>query len=343
MNRKIVFHNYYTSLNKNNFMFEHDDAPGIGEGILKPIRVIKEKAMEISIIAGTRDFFKLNDDICAYYFLDLPSRLDPVFIEGIKKKCPLYLILMESPIIRPDNYKKENHGPFKKIFTWDSYLVDGQKYFKICIPQNPSPKIVLTKNDRKLITLIASKKKSTLEGELYSKRIEAIEFFEKNYPHDFDLYGNSWDKDVYADKFKFLNLLNRLPFKIPFNFQEKYSTYKGRIDSKIEVLSKYKFSICFENFSNARGYITEKIFDSFYAGCVPIYWGAPDISDYIPSKCYIDMRQFSSYHKLYDYLINITDDEFTNYQNAINTFLASDQYKVFLPGYFSDVLLRDFK
>ena len=42
--------------------------------------------------------------------------------------------------------------------------------------------------------------------------------------------------------------------------------------SKIEWLKQYKFNICFENASYP-GYLTEKIFDAFEAGCIPIYWG----------------------------------------------------------------------
>ena len=42
--------------------------------------------------------------------------------------------------------------------------------------------------------------------------------------------------------------------------------------SKIEWLKQYKFNMCFEN-SSSPGYLTEKLFDAFEAGCIPIYWG----------------------------------------------------------------------
>ena len=44
------------------------------------------------------------------------------------------------------------------------------------------------------------------------------------------------------------------------------------IGNKIEWLKNYKFNICFEN-SSYPGYLTEKLFDAFKAGCIPIYWG----------------------------------------------------------------------
>ena len=44
------------------------------------------------------------------------------------------------------------------------------------------------------------------------------------------------------------------------------------VKNKIEWLKSYKFNLCFEN-SSQPGYLTEKLFDAFMSGCVPIYWG----------------------------------------------------------------------
>ncbi|AIL32582.1 glycosyltransferase family 10 domain-containing protein [Basilea psittacipulmonis] len=43
-------------------------------------------------------------------------------------------------------------------------------------------------------------------------------------------------------------------------------------DDKIDYLKQYRFNLCPEN-SESVGYITEKIFESIMAGCIPIYWG----------------------------------------------------------------------
>lgn len=44
-------------------------------------------------------------------------------------------------------------------------------------------------------------------------------------------------------------------------------------NNKYEFIKQYKFNICPEN-SNSAGYVTEKIFQSIEAGCIPVYWGA---------------------------------------------------------------------
>jgi len=51
-------------------------------------------------------------------------------------------------------------------------------------------------------------------------------------------------------------------------------------DELLKLYSQYKFVICFEN-SNNDGYITEKIFNVFLAGSIPIYDGSPDVSKYL--------------------------------------------------------------
>lgn len=50
-------------------------------------------------------------------------------------------------------------------------------------------------------------------------------------------------------------------------------TGKQESVSKVDVLSRYKFNIAFEN-SNTDGYITEKLIDAYLAFTVPIYWGS---------------------------------------------------------------------
>lgn len=44
-------------------------------------------------------------------------------------------------------------------------------------------------------------------------------------------------------------------------------------NDKIEYLKQFKFNICPEN-ANTRWYVTEKLFEAFVAGCIPIYYGS---------------------------------------------------------------------
>jgi len=59
----------------------------------------------------------------------------------------------------------------------------------------------------------------------------------------------------------------------PGNFIKNDNTLKECYNNnKIEYLKEFKFNICAEN-TISDGYITEKIFDAFSSGCIPIYAG----------------------------------------------------------------------
>lgn len=72
---------------------------------------------------------------------------------------------------------------------------------------------------------------------------------------------------------------------------------KGR-SSKMTLYEQYKFIIAFEN-SCAEDYVTEKFFDPLLAGAVPVYFGAPNIDEFVPGdNCYVDVRKFKSAEEL---------------------------------------------
>ncbi len=121
----------------------------------------------------------------------------------------------------------------------------------------------------------------------------------------------------------------------------RYRTYKGTVKSKNEVLRRYKFAICYENARDIPGYITEKIFDCFFAGCVPIYLGAPNVTAHIPSETFIDKRNFRTYEELYRYIKDMPDAEYIDYLDAIKNFVLSDKIYPFSAECFAETLVRE--
>jgi hypothetical protein len=248
----------------------------------------------------------------------------PLVQRAFESASPKYLIIWESEVIKPDSWDRNNHEYFKKIFTWNDTLVDNIKYFKINYSQqfpfqinkNLSTKI-------RLCTLMASKKQVNHPLEIYSKRLEAIRWFEKNHPDDFDLFGIGWDgykliSRKWSKKLSTSPLLaNILPVRFP--------SYRGRVDKKRPVLEQYKFSICYENARDISGYITEKIFDCFIAGCVPVYWGANNVTDHIPKECFIDKRNFDTYEELYHYMKSMDEKDYLKFLDHIESFLNSEK------------------
>ena len=64
--------------------------------------------------------------------------------------------------------------------------------------------------------------------------------------------------------------------------------------SKVDTLKRYKFCVTIEN-SVSRDYVSEKVYDALLAGCVPVYYGAPNVADYVPHPdAIVDVAAFES-------------------------------------------------
>lgn len=200
---------------------------------------------------------------------------------------------------------------FKSLITYNDNVINGKTLVKGCIGDYLSSEQPYKKDfkKRKLVAVIANYRVGLMlfgqhPDELYSKRGESVEYFQTHCPKDFDLYGNYWPET----------------HKI---------SYKGSVErnKKLDVIKKYKFLISYDSICNQNGYISEKIFDCFKAKTVPIYWGADNVTDYIPKECFIDKRDFETYEELETFLRNITEKEYEKYINAIEKYLNSDSYK----------------
>lgn len=224
-------------------------------------------------------------------------------------KEKMVLFLFEPPVVQPEIYDPKIQENFSKIFTWDDDLVDGKKFFKFFYPVLKEPiEDAPSFRDKKLCTLINSRLSSKHPKELYSEREKVIRFFEDK-PDEFDLFGRFWAK-------------------------RKYRNYKGEIGNKIETLKNYRFSICYENTKDVKGYITEKIFDCFQAKVVPIYLGASNVQDFIPKECFIDRREFGSDEELYCFIKEMPEERYNTYLIEAKKFIQSKESKLFSDNYF---------
>jgi hypothetical protein len=146
----------------------------------------------------------------------------------------------------------------------------------------------------------------------YRARLRAIEAFSGL--DDFDLYGEGWNV--------------RHPAVEPALHAAAQRVYRGVVDDKLSLLARYRFALVFEN-TRFPGYISEKLFDCFFARCIPIYSGAPDIAQYVPPPAFIDARQFATVPDLERFLRGITEADARRYVDAAHAFLASPAYESF--------------
>lgn len=66
----------------------------------------------------------------------------------------------------------------------------------------------------------------------------------------------------------------------PGKFARNMPSLASLNSTKAKFLIDYCFNLCPEN-SFGNGYVTEKIFDSVFSGCIPIYWGNTNPEDSI--------------------------------------------------------------
>ena len=318
---------------QNNKLFDLENKMINRDNCMYPFYLLKKNLKDSQIDLSTQDINTIQESDFVIYN-DMPVQMPEK--EDINKS---YLLIFESELIRPDNWDLEKHKYFYKIFTWNDDIVDNKKYFKFNFAQNISKEINknLTKKE-KLCTLIAGNKSNSHPLELYSKRIEAIRWFEQNHIDDFEFYGIGWDK--YNSSNKYINYI-LTKFNLAKLLSPNYPSYKGKIDNKKDTLEKYKFVICYENAKDIPGYITEKIFDCFFAGTIPVYWGPDNIEQHIPKSCFIDKREFDDYKELYEFMINIDDEKYLEYIKNIEKYLNSDSCYRFSSEFFAKTIIEN--
>jgi len=125
------------------------------------------------------------------------------------------------------------------------------------------------------LVAINANKYSFVPGELYSLRASAYSKISS-----LDLYGRGWDRSVGDNLLKLAKELqiailggSPVTFACVKNLYRPPKNFMGVSETKLETLSRYKYSLVIEN---SLEYMTEKLIDSLMAGAMPIYVG-PDV------------------------------------------------------------------
>ena len=124
------------------------------------------------------------------------------------------------------------------------------------------------------------------------------------------IYGNI----IYAGKF-------RKNFKLGKKWEDK-----------INFLKSVKFNICPEN-SISKGYCTEKIFQAFESGCIPIYWGWKYPEENIlnnKSYIYANIDDNEEIEKKIKYGIE-------NYEKIINENIFKENAEIYVKEYYDSL------
>lgn len=205
--------------------------------------------------------------------------------------------------------------------------------------------------DRKPLVMINSYSYSPMRKyEFYSERIRAVGYFKKH--GSIDLYGHRWNKitgnilsyigRIGYDAYRRHNFARMRELPVVLGCRGKVrEAWVGPCNNELyRTLSKYEYSICYESMG-IKGFITEKLFNCFMVGTIPIYLGAPDVQERIPKECFIDKREFNSYSELNRYIMSMPIKEKLKRKNAGREFFYTEAFRPFSKNAFARRFLLD--
>ncbi len=329
-----------------------------GDNILAPFLLVKDYFDRLGIPVHTADLIPTEPDDTTKVYVSVGNIADYVRLARRPDVILSAYFAFECPIVEPRIYEAlpaiQHHVKRIMCFSdatslapFTGTLIRPERFvWPQCL--DGVNETAWSRTDRGFLTMINANKLPRLyRAELYTMRLKAVEYFHRF--GEIDLYGKSWDRAPMRVGKSWVPWTFRFWYDALWEAKQRRwpnpvyaavaAASKGTVVSKAETLSRYKFAICFENMI-LPGWITEKVFDCFAAGCVPVYWGAPEITDVIPAECFIDMRQFEGFHDLRDFLHGMTPTQVTRHRDAARAFLESPAYDRFRPQGFLDHFRR---
>jgi len=312
----MLFANYYQQDRVNNASFEEIDRHHTHNPTFTN-RLLRSEFLKHDIELN-------NPDINHGKEIAFSILHDGQHIEQIPR--PKYIIATENPYICPLNKNEQYLNSFNGVFTWNTDLLHLPNINHVFIPNQVEVKETASFENRSIFSCIINANKAfpnKVSHDLYKERIKVIRWYEKNAPHYFSLFGLGWGKPepAFTQSEKLMRRLKRLATQTLG--YKPFPSYAGEVKDKGEIYQKTKFGYCYENVANLPDYISEKIFDCLFNGCVPVYWGANTIGAHIPSNCYIDRRNFKNTEETHQFLLSIDKTQYQKYQENILNFLNS--------------------
>ena len=341
-------------------LFDPGGIPGLSDNVLAPFVHLREWLQERGVEVHTADL--LDDGSSA-------GRATNVYISlGVRHRyrrlvgrpdvvCSGFFVY-ECPVVLPALYGSlhELGRTFRRVFCFSPEqalrpFLRGPvrlSHFMLPQPYDDVHEDVWKRRDRRFLVMINAHKQTRIRvNELYTERLRAVEFF--NRFGEIDLYGRDFDGPPARMATRMPRALARLerrarmrwegvrPPTDPLRVAARQAFRGPRAPRKADTLGNYTFSLCFEN-CVLESYIPEKIFDCFYAGTVPVYWGAPDVERWIPAESFVDMRQFQGYEELREFLHSRSPEQIEEYRVAARDFLRSERFRPFSKETFAQLV-----
>ena len=248
------------------------------------------KVLDPSSLAGTAQSlgYELVDSftdspelvIC----VDFSKSSLPSIREARAKGIRTVLIANEPKVVIPE------HSQIRVLKEFDKVLKVGRPDTaqQLHWPQTWLP-ICENKERLNRVVLVNADKWSFVQGQQYWLRAAV-----SSQLANVDVFGFGWDRSVVVRIAHRVFELWRtarsrvIPsLKGLTNTLSKPKNYKGSISDKNAAMSFYKVALVVENSSE---FLTEKLFDAWFAGCIPVYVGPPVESFGIPQNLVVQVQ-----------------------------------------------------
>jgi glycosyltransferase involved in cell wall biosynthesis len=260
-----------------------------------------------------------NGATCLFTVMDL--RLFP--IEVLKRKdIKKIAYLLEGPNSwHGHNYSYEIlNEVFDNIITYWEDMLDKPKveYFPFISRIDTNNKYhleIINKNRKydKSIGLILANRPNNENYKINGIQLQRLDYLRKTFVAAFDnitVHGQNWDE---LNDHKYITIEN----------------IKNRMIDTMDINQFYKrfnFALIVEN-NNAKNYVSEKIYDAWIAGCIPIYYGNNNKIN-LPKNCHIDIKDYESIDKVKEYIDKLSKSDIDKYYENIHNNILNILEKV---------------
>jgi hypothetical protein len=277
------------------------------------------------------------------WFIDLPSTRES-FLRA-KELFPgaiTVLMVCESPLICPQMFNDDNRHEFDHVVSYEQKNGARLHSYRLPVPlavtcEGPDF------DDRRLLCMINSNRieglwamrqqglvglpgigrmfngwrhglkdwRRVFEGDLYPERRRLARELDKFPGIHVDFFGKGWDGSQIS--------------WFPYYPNAPYSRHRARfVDNRIGTLSRYRFSLAYENWHGSADYLTDRFFDALLAGVVPVYLGDSRIDDLAPPGSFVDARHFNNHFQLISHLSEMSRESWLELVSCGRSFLNTE-------------------
>ncbi|MEN9954858.1 MAG: hypothetical protein RLZZ41_522 [Actinomycetota bacterium] len=209
----------------------------------------------------------------------------PAVRKAKSKKIPTVLVANEPEVVIPE------HSQIRILNEFDKVLKVGRPNSPEALkwPQTWLP-IASNKERQDRVVLVNADKWSFVRGQHYWLRAASSSQFTS-----VDVFGFGWERTAWVRlAHRIFELWRTMASRTWPNFQGVTKilatplNYMGSVSDKNSAMADYKVALVVENSSE---FLTEKLFDAWFAGCIPVYVGPPVEAFGIPRSLVIQVTE----------------------------------------------------